>query len=169
MTSFDPAYTPGAWSSFFSAQAGASAALAGLLFVAVSINLPRIVVARTLIARTAKGLVALMGVLVASTFGMVPSQPAANLGYELASSGFLVWIAVTFLQRLAAHKNPYISRRQKVLYAFMTQIAAIPFAAGGVSLIAGFGGGLYWIVGGIIFSFIAALIDAWVLLVEIQR
>ena len=35
--------TMGNWHGFFSAEVGASAALAGLLFVATSINLPRIV------------------------------------------------------------------------------------------------------------------------------
>ncbi len=31
------------------------------------------------------------------------------------------------------------------------------------------GGGLYWLVVAIVVSFVAALLDAWVLLIEIQR
>jgi hypothetical protein len=49
-------YNPAAWVTFFSAQVGASAALAVLIFVAVSINLARIVEARALVARAAKAL-----------------------------------------------------------------------------------------------------------------
>ena len=37
-----PAYSAAEWESLFVAEAGASAALAGLLFVALSINLERI-------------------------------------------------------------------------------------------------------------------------------
>jgi hypothetical protein len=29
--------------------------------------------------------------------------------------------------------------------------------------------GLYWLVGGVVLSFVVAVVDAWVLLVEIQR
>ncbi len=32
-----------------------------------------------------------------------------------------------------------------------------------------FGGGLYWFAPGVVFAFVAALADAWVLLIEIQR
>jgi modulator of FtsH protease len=40
---------------------------------------------------------------------------------------------------------------------------------GGVSLLAGGGGGIYWILVGTALVFIAASINAWVLLVEILR
>jgi hypothetical protein len=45
----------------------------------------------------------------------------------------------------------------------------VPFALGGVSLIAGAGGGLYWIIGGVIGAIVCAGVNAWVLLVEILR
>jgi hypothetical protein len=140
------AFNPVAWSTFFSAQAGASAALTGLIFVAVSINLPKIVVLRSLVARAAKALFALMGVLLASTLGMTPGQPVKALGWELAALGAMVWIATTGSQHAASHRNPYVNRWQRIFQHLLTQFAAIPFAVAGVSLVFGAGGGLYWLV-----------------------
>jgi hypothetical protein len=57
------AYNLAQWSKFFSAQVGASAALTGLLFVVISINLPKIVANPQLASRSAKALATLAGVL----------------------------------------------------------------------------------------------------------
>jgi hypothetical protein len=51
----------------------------------------------------------------------------------------------------------------------LTQLSLLPYVAGGFSLIFGRGGGLYWVVAAICLSYLAALLDAWVLLIEIQR
>jgi hypothetical protein len=68
------AYTPTQWSSFLSAEVSASAALTGLLFVAVSINLARILASRQLTPRVAKALVMLVGILFAASLCLVPGQ-----------------------------------------------------------------------------------------------
>jgi modulator of FtsH protease len=164
-----PAFNPPDWSTFFSAEAGASAALTGLIFVAISINLRRILKMRQLVARSAKALFLLMGILLASTACMAPGQTIRVLGCELATLGALVWILTTVTQHKANHNNPYVKMHQLILQVVLAQFAAIPLIAGGVSLMLGFGGGLYWLVAGTVFSFIAALIDAWVLLIEILR
>jgi len=169
IATMNPAYNPAAWSSFFSAQVGASAALVGLLFVAISINLGQIIKMRQLVARSAKGLFALAGVLLAATLCMTPGQPSRVLGCELTILGALVWLATTLAQRGASRNNPYVKKTERILQAVLTQMSATPLVAGGVSLLIGFGGGLYWLVGSFIFSLSAALIDAWVLLIEIQR
>jgi len=164
-----PAYNPAVWSTFFSAEAGASAALVGLLFVAVSINLAEIIKMSQLVMRAAKALFTLMGVLLATTLCMVPGQAMVFLGCELTVLGLLVWLSTTLSQHAASHNNLYVKKKERVLQVILTQLSAVPFIAGGVSLLLGFGGGLYWLVAATIFSFIAALIDAWVLLIEIQR
>jgi hypothetical protein len=44
----------------------------------------------------------------------------------------------------------------------------LPMIAAGISLIAG-GGGLYWLVAGLVLGFAGAVLNAWILLVEIHR
>ena len=163
------AYNPAAWASFCSAQVSASAALAGLIFVAISINLQRILEGRKLVARCALALCMLMGVLFISVCCLVPGQPVFALGAELVSIGFAIWLASTILQYRTSHGNPYVTGRQRFLHVLLTQMATLPFVGSGVSLLLMRGGGLYWLLPGVIFSLLAALIDAWVLLIEIQR
>ena len=69
----------------------------------------------------------------------------------------------------STRKNPYVGKRTKVFHFLLTQSAVVPFVAGGISMLAGRGGGLYWLLAGTVFSFLASLFDAWVLLIEIQR
>jgi len=164
-----PAYTPSLWSTFFSAQVSASAALTGLIFVAVSINLERIVAEKLLVARASKALLTMAAVLVAATLSLVPQQPVWALGAELTTLGGILWVAATGSHRAASYQNPYLTTRQKVLQSVLTQLSAIPFAAAGVSLLFGWGGGLYWLVAGAVFALIAALTDAWVLLIRTRR
>lgn len=48
-------------------------------------------------------------------------------------------------------------------------MATIPVLMGGVSLLTETGGGLYWIAAAVLLATLAAVINAWVLLVEILR
>ena len=75
------------WKELFLAEVGASAALGGLLFVAVSINLDRILALRGLPGVAGAAIVLLVGVLVVSTFALVPGQPRWVLGAELVTVG----------------------------------------------------------------------------------
>lgn len=52
----------------------------------------------------------------------------------------------------------------------MVRVAGtVPLIVGGASVLAASGGGLYWIAAGIVFAVAGAVINAWVLLVEILR
>src|SRR5580658_4738462 len=79
------------WHDFFVAEAGASAALAGLVFVAVSINLARILRFPHLPARVLEGLMTLLTVLIVATFALIPGQRAQMLGIEIGCTGLAVW------------------------------------------------------------------------------
>jgi hypothetical protein len=51
----------------------------------------------------------------------------------------------------------------------MGLVALAMFVVAGVSLVASDGGGLYWVVPASLLSVCRAILDSWVLLVEINR
>jgi modulator of FtsH protease len=163
------AYNPANWSGFFAAEVGASAGLAGLIFVAVSINLAQIIKVNQLVSRSAKALLSLMGVLFSSSLCLIPDLGRTVLGYELTALGVAIWAGTTFSQYGAARKNPYVGAKEKVFHFVFTELSSLPFVVGGLSLVRGSGGGLYWLAAGTVLSLANALYDAWVLLIEIQR
>jgi hypothetical protein len=163
------AYESARWTSFFSTEASASAALTGLLFVAVSINLPHIIANRLLTARAVKALLTVIGILLAATLCLVPAQPGNVLGTELTVLGVFIWIGITLAERRSSHGNPYVGKLQQIFLAAVAQCSALPLIAAGVSLILNRDGGLYWLVAGVLISFLAVFLDAWVLLIEILR
>lgn len=77
------AYDASEWTDFFVAGAGASAALAGLVFVAVSINIERILQFRGLPERALATVLLLLSVLLVSLIGLFPGQTETALALEL--------------------------------------------------------------------------------------
>src|SRR6202046_3522250 len=86
------AYDAETWHDFFIAAAGATAALSGLIFVAVSINLRDILAEEKkigspyLTGRALESLVALLGVLAISLVGLDPSIGRVAFAAVLLSS-----------------------------------------------------------------------------------
>ena len=165
-----------AWSGFFVAQVGASAALAGLIFVAVSLNLTKIIGLAHLPKRAFQALMVLMEILIVSSLALVP-EPLRWFGAEAALVTLPIWMAVIALDmdtlaiarkaEAAAAGTGY--RRRAMQRMAISQTAALLFVIGAVA--AGiFGlGGVYWLAPAIICSYLVALLDAWVLLIEINR
>ena len=86
------------WADFFVAEVGASAALAGFVIVAISINLSRIVAYPWLPGRAAETLVAPTGVLIVSSYMLVPHQPPEQLAIELLATGAAMWLMPSLIQ-----------------------------------------------------------------------
>lgn len=80
-----------AWANFLVAQVGASAALLGLLFVGVSLNLSKILSMPPLPNRALLAMMLLLGVLIASMLLLIPDQYSWAAGAELLAIGTLVW------------------------------------------------------------------------------
>jgi hypothetical protein len=161
------AYAPADWHEFFNAAAGASAALLGLLFVAISINLKLILKHSHLPGRAAATLGTLLSVLVVCSFGLVPGQSNRTLGVEILATGAVVatqaiWVSVG--KRSQGDPLIWTLGNLPVLLS-----PALAFVGGGGSLFAGSGGGLYWVLAGTVLTFIGTSLNAWVLLVEIVR
>jgi hypothetical protein len=64
--------------------------------------------------------------------------------------------------------EPLYQRRANVA-AGSSSIAALLIAVAGLTLVLQAPGGLYWLVPGILLCTLRALMDSWVLLVEINR
>ena len=80
-------YQPADWHDLFVASAGAAAALTGLIFVAVSINLAQILADRKLPTRAAETLSILVGLVLLSVFMLVPGQGRIVPGIEIGGRG----------------------------------------------------------------------------------
>ncbi len=155
------------WENFFVAEVGAAAALTGLLFVAVSINLARILAIEHLPDRAGETLIVFGGALVVATFGLVPAQSHVALGCEIGATGFVVWLSTVRTQWRAYR---YVEARQWLARRVIgTQVATVPFVVGGALLVGGSRSALYWVVAGMLASFASGIQNAWVLLVEILR
>ncbi len=155
------------WHDFFVAEAGAAAALAGLLFVAVSINLSRILAFPHLPTRVIEALTAFLSVLLVATFALVPDQSALAYGLEMAGSGFVV--ALIQVKALISSRDAVAKYVGLPLHAAMNLAPPLPFLVGGSLIASGHAEAIYWTVPGVLLSFAFGVIGAWVLLVEIQR
>lgn len=152
------------WDDFFVAQVGASAALAGLLFVAVSINLGHILKYPHLPMRAIEALTTLLCVLVVGTWALVPGQSAVALGLEIFATGLAAWVIQT-VGLINTRKSGYESATR----IFFNQIPPVPFIVAGLAIAHGSAGGIYWTVPGTLLSILCGVYCAWILLVEIQR
>ena len=93
------AYRISDWESFALAQVGASAALLGLVFVGISINLRDIVGSGSLVHRAAEAVILLGSVLVTSTVVLIPGQRRDVLSAELILLACGLFAVIVFLQR----------------------------------------------------------------------
>src|SRR5215218_4319907 len=116
------AHTTDGWGELFLAEAGASAALAGLLFVATSINLTKILEVRGLVGRAGEAIVLLVAVLIVSTLVLVPDQPRVALGTELLVTGLLAWSILVVIHARAVRGGIGPSRPVLVARGAMAQL-----------------------------------------------
>jgi modulator of FtsH protease len=158
----------GSWADFFTAELGAAAALAGLVIVGISINVTRILADPALPGRAVETLVLPTGILVASTYALVPHQPDWLLGTELAVTGAVMWIIPAIIH-VRAFRMPVSAPVRWVPRLLLAFFASWPFIASGILLVLHVNGALYWAVSGVVVALIATVINAWVLLVEILR
>ena len=157
------------WQTFFSVQAESAATLTGLVFVAVSINLARILTSPGLPGRAAETIAQFLQVFFISTAVLIPGQKPRPLAAEILGVVLLCWVLqvgvqVKYARSRSGHPTLWIASR-----IVQTQMCTIPLFLAGILLLTGSPTAIYWLIPGFFLSFLAGVINAWVLLVEINR
>ncbi len=158
-----------AWKDFCVAVSGAASALAGLVFVALSINLTKIIASPGLPSRAGETLIVLSAALLTSLMLAMPPQPDLALGLELAVVGGLGWLVPAWFQAQTIRKHTYVSGLQLAGRMFLHATSMLAIVAAGLMLAIGASGAAYWLAAGVLIALVVGLLNAWILLVEIER
>jgi modulator of FtsH protease len=158
-----------AWSSFFQGELGAAAALAGLLFVSVSVNQTKILELGRMADRGLEALGILFLIIMVTSLPLVPGQPLRLLGAEILVLGATALIATVLLQRSYMRQVEAPYRRSSMTMVAVNRLVVTVIVLAGLTLVwRGDDVGLYLLPAGILLSFFAASASAWVLLIEIN-
>ncbi len=157
------------WQTLLSVQAGAAATLTGLVFVAVSINLARIVETPGLIGRAAESIAHFLQVFFVCTVMLIPRQPVTALASEILAIALPSWALQATSQIRYAKSRAGHPRLWLVVRIVQTQLSSVPFIVAALLLFLGWPASVFWLVPGFVFSFIAGVVNAWILLIEILR
>lgn len=157
------------WHDLFVATAGASAALAGLLFVGISINLERMLAYPKLPDRALLALILLSTILIISVLMLIPAQTNTMAGIEVLLTGFISWFSSLLIGRSIIKSTEQKYKQATMINILMDQLATAPYLIASVLLLFDNPHGLYFVVAAFVLSIIKAISDAWVLLIEINR
>ena len=158
-----------AWANFCVAQIGASAALAGLVFVGASINLAKIIVYPRLVGLILEAILMLAIVLGESTILLAPGPSPAWTGGEIVAFSAALWVGVGVVQRRLFHNTSPDYRRHYWRFVIPNHLAMLAFSVAGIGLLAGSAAALPLFLPANLICYAVALRYAWVLLIEINR
>jgi modulator of FtsH protease len=154
--------TPADWAGFAEMTGGASGALTGLLFVAVSLNATRIAGHHGLRASATQTLVLFIAPLVMAAALLTPDQPDWALGAELiVIGGITSWILLG-IRRVKHNLN---DDDQQLIAIFNRRgpnvMVMLLFAASGITLACGAPGGLYLLLPTSVVAQASGVLNAW--------
>jgi modulator of FtsH protease len=160
------AYDPAAWTTMYAAVAASATAFAGLLFVALTVNLPRILPDASHVARAREALGCLLSLLVLSMFALMPGQSRQALGVELLAFSMLVAVVSVRFQGQTIRRMAAGKRLRWALRTVPINAGTVAVIISGVSVLTASGGGLYWLTATTLIYFLWSALNAWILVVE---
>ncbi|MCT9820984.1 hypothetical protein N3K63_11905 [Microbacterium sp. W1N] len=156
------------WHEFDVAMLGATAALAGLVIVAASVNIEVIIKAPALTARLASAIAGLVLAIVVCAVGLIPGLDAVTFGViVIVAAALTAAFAVDASVRIFQNRHP--ANRLRAGKAAVSFLTPVVYLVGGVLLASGSTSGLVWLAAGAIAAIVAALFVSWVVLVEVLR
>src|ERR1700677_4318084 len=111
------------WSNFFLGEVGASAALAGLLFVSISVNQARILALGRTADRGLEALAMLFLVLVVTSLPLIPGQGARLLGGEILAVALATLAGLAPLQIGYVRSLEAIHHRRSMVQVWVNRAA----------------------------------------------
>jgi hypothetical protein len=153
---------PSDWQDFGEMTGGASGALTGLLFVAVSLNASRIAGHTGLRASAGQTLLLFMTPLIAAAAVLAPDQPDWVLGAELIALGLVAGWILLGIHRV---KRGLADEDLRLISVFNRPapnlLVMLLLVAGGAILAAGQEAGLYLLLPATIVAFASGVLNAW--------
>lgn len=157
-----------AWSEFNVAMVGATAALAGLVIVAASVNVEKIVRSRSLTARLAAGIAALVLALIASALGLVPDVDERWYGAVIVVAAAIAGVFQGHATRQIM-RDPEPAQRMRVGKSVLGFLPIAAYVVAGVAMLLVHPAGLVLAAVGCLVAIAAAILISWIALVEVLR
>jgi hypothetical protein len=155
------------WQDMGVVTGGSAAALAGLLFVAVTLRIDTIATARDLRSRAAQTLTLFVTSLVVAIVLVIPDQAVRLAGIELIVVA-LASGAVLLVLNYRAKQVTAPSALGRLLEAVSpTAVSVVLIGAGGLLAAVGWDPGLYFLVPGIVAALVGGVVNAWLFLLKI--
>ena len=165
------AYDPGQWQNFYVMTGGAAAALAGLLFVAMSLHAKEIMANSFFSNRAIGTLMSLTSQLLLSGCVLIPGQPLTLLGVEVEVVAllFLAYTLYGWLRRTPGTAAVASTWTHRIIERGGGSIWLVLFILTGLSLLVRLGGGLYLLAVVMFFMFAWNIYIAWILITEVSE
>jgi hypothetical protein len=157
------------WQDFAEMIGGASAALTGLLFVAVSLNASRIAGHQGLRASAAQTLTLFIAPLVMAAVLLAPDQADWALGAELIVIGLVTSWILLGIRRV---KRSLTDDDKNLIAIFNRRgpnvMVMLLFVASGITLACGAPAGLYLLLPASLVALISGVLNAWYFLLPLS-
>lgn len=165
------AYDVSAWQNFYAMTGGASAALTGLLFVAMSLHAKTIMSNHFYRNRAVGTLMSLTSQLLLSGCVLIPHQPLWLLSVEVEVTAlfFLGFILLQIATRGSSAPPVASTVTHRLMEMGGGTVWIALFNAAGISLFFRVGGGLYLLAAVMFFMFAWNIYIAWVLITEVSE
>lgn len=157
-----------AWGDFNVAMAGATAALAGLVIVAASVNIAEIVRAYSITARLAAAIATLVLALTASGLGLVPNISGPWYGGILIAATLVATVFQVHAARVVIANRDH-RNRIRFLKGTVGGLPLIAYFVAGILLVTEHPAGLPLAAAGCLAAIALAIVISWVALVEVLR